>query len=139
MKKLAAGLMLVTATIAAGPAGPASADPVPESDQVTIQLSGANRAAGSVYWSSYRSGSGTVRVYNDQYDHQCVRLEHRVMVGGSWRGWVGGLSTTVCTATSYPFTVSTPAVSSNIQYWQFRLIETVSNRTGYDTNQPGGA
>ncbi|MGI8685755.1 MAG: hypothetical protein ACR2MO_11835 [Acidimicrobiales bacterium] len=134
MRKALVGLLAMAAMLG-GAAQPALADPVPESDQVTIQLTGANRAAGSIHWSNLRNGSGSVKVYNDLGDRQCVGLSDRIMVGGVWQPW-RSIQGPLCYVSVYTLPVARSS-SSNIQYWQFRLKELDTNLVGYDTNRPG--
>lgn len=133
MRKIVLGAA-VSAAVVAGQAMPALADTVPEWDQVSMQTSWGNYASGSIYWRSARSASGTVRVYNNLYDNQCVALHDRVMTSATWSSWrhIG----TVCTQSSYAFAVSRNP-TWNMQYWQFRIKETVTELKAYDSNRPG--
>lgn len=135
MKKLALAVCVLAGSLVAS-TGTAYAATPPEWDHVEAWATGSDGMRGDIYWSSYRAGSGTIRVYNNLNDGSCVALYHRVMVNstyGQWN-WAGS----VCSQASYPFDVAVSR-SSNIQAWQFKVRHMNWGNTAYDTNAPGGA
>jgi hypothetical protein len=119
-----------------GTAAPAAAAPPPEYDYVDARVSG-NTLQGSLYWSSWQRGSGTVNLYDDRSDgRNCAMMTHRVMRGGVWQAWAPTVF--ACGGQSKPFTVTTGTGTAAVQYWQFAVRDAGSNWV-YETNSPGAA
>jgi hypothetical protein len=116
--------------------GTAFAAAPPEWDHVEAWATGSDGMRGDIRWSSYRAGSGTIRVHNNLRDGSCVALRYRVMVNSSYGPWVWVGSVCFNAYGDFPVSVSR---SSNIQAWQFKVTHVDWGNSAYDTNQPGGA
>jgi hypothetical protein len=136
-RRLAATTALAAA-LAAGAVHAAPAGAIttfPDTDQISAFTSGSGMA-GSVTWSSYRYGAGSVRVYNDMTDGVCTNFHHRIKVNGVWGPWTA--TEHVCTVPSYLFNVRASSPNANIQSWQFQIWEAGGGPSITDVNSPLG-